>query len=199
MAQLTQIRQKFRSIVTTKKITHAVRLVSMSLYSKLEKQKNNLQNYTKSIFQLFNYAKTHNPEWKNKILMPGNILDSKPLFIIISTTKGLCGSLNSNLLKYIQKTLILENHQKWRRGDDSVPMTDPKELSESLDVTLELLRRVSNIPKDDKILDKHESLETVSGDKFSKEHRAGFWRGSRWMRTFITKTNSDISPKEIEF
>lgn len=94
---------------------------------------------------------------------------------------------------------ILENHQKWRRGDDSVPMTDPKELGESLDVTLELLRRVSNIPKDDKILDKHESLESASGDKFSKEHRAGFWRGARWMRVFITRTNNDISPNEMEF
>ncbi len=112
MAQLTQIRQKIKSIKTTKKITHAVRLVSMSLYSRLEKQKDNLQNYTNSIFQLFSYAKAHNPEWKNKILVPGDILDSKPLFIIVSTTKGLCGSLNSNLLKYLQKTLILENHQK---------------------------------------------------------------------------------------
>ena len=112
MPQLTQIRQKIKSIVTTKKITHAVRLVSMSMYSRLEKQKNNLQNYTNNLFQLFNYAKAHNTEWKNKILMPRDILDSKPLLIIVSTTKGLCGSLNANLFKYIQKTLILENHQK---------------------------------------------------------------------------------------
>lgn len=94
---------------------------------------------------------------------------------------------------------ILENHQKWRRGDDSVPMTDPKELGESLDVTLELLRRVSNIPKDDKILDKHESLESASSDKFSKEHRAGFWRGARWMRAFITETSADVKPSDLYF
>lgn len=112
MAKLTQLRQKIKSIKTTKKITHAVRLVSMSSYSRLEKQKDSLQIYNNSMFQLFCYAKAHNPEWKNKILMPNDILDSNPLFIIVATTRGLCGSLNANLLRYLEKTLILEPHQK---------------------------------------------------------------------------------------
>ncbi|MFH1644305.1 MAG: FoF1 ATP synthase subunit gamma [bacterium] len=112
MAELTLLRKKIQSIKTTKKITHAVRLVSMSLYSRLEKQRETLQNYQNTIFKLFCYTQIQNPEWKNKILIPGDILDSKPLFIIISTSKGLCGSLNSNLLRYLQKTLTLEPHQE---------------------------------------------------------------------------------------
>ena len=94
---------------------------------------------------------------------------------------------------------ILENHQKWRKGDDTTPMTDPKDLSESLDITIELLKRISHIPKDDSILEKHESLESYNGEKFSKEHRAGFWRGARWMRTFITETSANIKPSELDF
>jgi len=112
VAQLIQLKQKIQSIKKTKKITHAVRLVSMSLYSKIEKQRDTIENYKNSIFQLFGYVKKYQPEWKHPILMPQDLLDTTPLFIIISTTKGFCGSLNSNLFRYLDKALFLEKHQK---------------------------------------------------------------------------------------
>jgi F-type H+-transporting ATPase subunit gamma len=34
-----------------------------------------------------------------------------PLYIVVSTSKGLCGSLNSNLLRYIEKSLFIEKQQ----------------------------------------------------------------------------------------
>jgi hypothetical protein len=34
---------------------------------------------------------------------------------------------------------VLSQHQKWRKGDDSQPMTDPKELTEALDIAIYLL------------------------------------------------------------
>lgn len=111
MSQLVPLKQKIRSIQTTKKITHAVRLVSMSFYNKLDKLNVPLQKYTKTIKDLFLDVLTHAPEWKSSLLFPQDVFDSMPLYIVVSTSKGLCGSLNSNLLRYIEKSLFIEKQQ----------------------------------------------------------------------------------------
>lgn len=111
MAQLTQLKRKIQSIQTTKKITHAIRLVAMSTYSKIEKETEFLKSYKKNITQIFAQLLGNNTELTNKILFPKDILDSKPLYIFISSSRGLCGSFNSNLIRYIERTIILEKHQ----------------------------------------------------------------------------------------
>ncbi len=111
MAQLTQLKRKIQAIQTTKKITHAIRLVSMSSYSRLEKEVDFLKHYKKNITQTFAQLLYNLPEWTNKALFPKDLLDTKPLFIFISSSKGLCGSFNSNLIRHVERKLILEEHQ----------------------------------------------------------------------------------------
>jgi F-type H+-transporting ATPase subunit gamma len=112
VAQLTQLKRKINSIQTTKKITHAIRLVSMSSYSKLEKEADFLKEYKKKITQTFAQVSKEQDEWYSKILFPKDLLDTKPLYIFISSAKGLCGSFNSNLIRYIERNLLIEDHQK---------------------------------------------------------------------------------------
>jgi F-type H+-transporting ATPase subunit gamma len=111
VSQLIQLKQKIRIIQTTKKISHAIRLVSMSLYAKLEKKNLAIDYHTRSICELLSKLLILNPDWKNSILFPGDILDRDPLFIVISTTKGLCGSINSNLFRYFSKSTFFEGQQ----------------------------------------------------------------------------------------
>jgi hypothetical protein len=33
---------------------------------------------------------------------------------------------------------VLSQHQKWRKGDDNQPMTEPKKLTEALDIAIRL-------------------------------------------------------------
>lgn len=133
MAQLTQLRQKIRSIQTTKKITHAIRLVSMSLYNKLDKLDAPLKNYTKNVKNLFIQLMSNAPQWKNSLLFPGDVLDKAPLYIIIATSKGLCGSLNSNLLRYLDSSLFIEKQQEPKFiaiGLRAIKVVKEKELGE---------------------------------------------------------------------
>ncbi len=111
MSQLVYLKQKIRSIQTTKKITHAVRLVSMSLYNRVDKINNPLNTYTNNVQQLFGDVLTYVPEWRDSLLFPRDVLDTRPLFIVVATSKGLCGSLNSNLLRYIDTSLFIEKQQ----------------------------------------------------------------------------------------
>jgi len=111
MSQLAPLRQKIRLIQTTKKITHAVRLVSMSFYNKLDKLNAPISTYAENVKSCFLDVLAHAPEWKSDLLFPDDAFDSRPLFIIISTSKGLCGSLNSNLIRYMESSLFIEKTQ----------------------------------------------------------------------------------------
>lgn len=112
MSQLAHLRQKIKSIQTTKKVTHAIRLVSMSLYSKLERQDATLKYYTKTVRELFCDHLQYAPEWNNPVLVPQDLFDTNPLFIIVSSSRGLCGSLNSNLFRYLESAVFLKDQKK---------------------------------------------------------------------------------------
>ncbi len=112
MSQLVQLRQKIRSIQTTKKVTHAVRLISMSLYGKLEKINRPLESYTDQVKKVFLETLAQAPEsWHSDMLFPADALNSRPLYIVIGTSKGLCGGLNSNLFKFTESAIKIESHQ----------------------------------------------------------------------------------------
>ena len=112
MPQLAHLRQKIRSVQKTKKITHALRLISMSFYNKLEKTKMPLDAYVDGLKVMFEQLLAHGDGWVNPVLAPRDLFDKRPLFIIVSTAKGWCGSLNSNLFRHIEQALFLEENQE---------------------------------------------------------------------------------------
>jgi len=112
MLHLTQLKRRMRSLNTTKKLTHAMRLISMSLYSKLDKQRNALEHHKSTLQEVFSEVFTQCDGYTNPILLPEDILNSSPLIIIVSATKGFCGGLNANLFRYLEHKLFVEEHQK---------------------------------------------------------------------------------------
>ena len=112
MSQLAHLRQKITSIQTTKKITHAMRLISMSFYNRLEKKNEHLSFYSTKLRSLFGQLLLFSKGWSNDTFLPYDLLDHRPLFVIVSTAKGLCGALNTNLFKYFEQSFYLEPHQQ---------------------------------------------------------------------------------------
>lgn len=108
MSKKVLIRQKIRSIQTTKKITHAIRLVSMSLYSKLEHQAQFSRVYVDKLNHVFSDLLQYKSIWNSDIIDAWYRPDACPIWIIVGTSKGLCGSLNSNLFRYISKAFEAE-------------------------------------------------------------------------------------------
>ena len=102
MSKQIQLKQKIKSIQTTKKITNAIRQVSMSLYSKLEHNSPAIRNYTQNLKNLFTELVSYDQTWQNPLLFPKSSTPN-PLIIIVATSKGLCGGLNSNLFKFVEK------------------------------------------------------------------------------------------------
>jgi F-type H+-transporting ATPase subunit gamma len=112
MSHLAHLKRRIRSIKTTKKLTHAMRLISMSLYSKLDKERIATEHHQQAYVSLFKSLRARCPQWKSDVFFPEDVLNSHPLFIIISSTKGFCGGLNNMLFRYTEQKLFVEEHQK---------------------------------------------------------------------------------------
>jgi F-type H+-transporting ATPase subunit gamma len=96
MTQLIHIRQRIKAIETTKKITHAMRLISMSTHAQLKHRAHFVARYThamrSSYRQIWHIA-------KEKIQPPQALLKQKKhLIFIVGSQKGLCGNFNVYLL-----------------------------------------------------------------------------------------------------
>ena len=82
----------------------------MSLYARLEKQDPALKQYVNASKHLFSSLIRAVPGSHNVLLQP-SATEGKPLLcIVVGTSKGLCGSLNSNLFRFLDASLS-ENNQ----------------------------------------------------------------------------------------
>jgi F-type H+-transporting ATPase subunit gamma len=111
MAELVQMRQRIKAIETIKKITHAMRLISMSNHSRLKNKEEPLSHYQNSINQLFYKIKNAFPGWYNPVIMPRKFWKDKDLIILIGSQKGLCGTFNSLLFKAFESILAQYHHE----------------------------------------------------------------------------------------
>ncbi len=104
-SQLIQMRQRIRAIETIKKITHAMRLISMSLHGRLKSKESPLAACHHEMNALFGKIKSVTPDWTNSIAYPDPNLPRKTLAIIIGSNKGLCGNFNTSLFNAAQPAL----------------------------------------------------------------------------------------------
>jgi F-type H+-transporting ATPase subunit gamma len=100
MSQLIQIKQRIKAIKVIKKITHAMRLISMSSRLKMMKNSENLQSFRNEITPLL-------CSLEEKYTAPTTIQHNPTnIIILIASEKGLCGTFNSTIFSYFQ------NHTK---------------------------------------------------------------------------------------
>ncbi len=106
MSVLMLMRQRMKAIETIQKITHAMRLISMSSHTRLRNKKIALTHYAKELSDLFAEILPHAPEWRDPRLMPKTPATNhqRTLLILIGSQKGLCGTFNQSLFSYFERT-----------------------------------------------------------------------------------------------
>lgn len=103
MSQLIQLRQRIKAINTIKKITHTMRLISMSSHSRLRSKEEPLKEYAAICKSLLAKIKRYSPDWNNPIITPSQAQPKKQLIILIGSQRGLCGNFNTMLFHYFEK------------------------------------------------------------------------------------------------
>jgi F-type H+-transporting ATPase subunit gamma len=100
MAVGKEIRGKIKSFENTKKITKAMEMVSASKMRKAQERMRAARPYAEKIRSITANLSQANPEYKSPYQRAGG--NSKAVgFIVVSTDKGLCGGLNTNVLRAV--------------------------------------------------------------------------------------------------
>lgn len=92
-----EIRTKIRSIKSTQKITRAMEMVAASKMRKAQDRMTISKPYAKEIQRVIGHLANAHPEYRHPYLEERKI--KRVGVIIVTSDRGLCGGLNTNLLK----------------------------------------------------------------------------------------------------
>jgi F-type H+-transporting ATPase subunit gamma len=98
MAAGKEIRGKIKSVENTKKITKAMEMVAASKMRKAQERMRAARPYADKIRDLAANLSQATPEYKHPYMV-ANEGAKKAGFIVVTTDKGLCGGLNTNVLR----------------------------------------------------------------------------------------------------
>ena len=103
MAVGKEIRGKIKSVENTKKITKAMEMVAASKMRKAQERMRSARPYSDKVRNIAANLGKANPEYTHPFM---KINDAKAAgFIVVTTDKGLCGGMNTNVLRAVTTKL----------------------------------------------------------------------------------------------
>ncbi len=103
MAVGKEIRNQISSIKNTQKITSAMEMVAASKMRKAQERMSRGKPYAEKIRAVVSHIANANPEYKHIYLSDREV--KRVAYIVVSTDRGLCGGLNTNLFKKMVKDM----------------------------------------------------------------------------------------------
>ena len=114
MAGTKEIRVKIKSVQNTRKITKAMEMVAASKMRKAQERMRMARPYGEKIRNVAAHISHANPEYRHPFLVSRDTVKRVGL-IVITTDKGLCGALNTNLLR-----MALSQYKTWQTEGEEV-------------------------------------------------------------------------------
>ena len=105
---------KIRSVQNTRKITKAMEMVSASKMRKAQERMRMARPYGEKIRNVAAHISHANPEYRHPFLVQRDTVKRVGL-IVITTDKGLCGALNTNLLR-----MTLNQYKAWQADGEEI-------------------------------------------------------------------------------
>jgi F-type H+-transporting ATPase subunit gamma len=100
MAAGKEIRGKIKSVENTKKITKAMEMVAASKMRKAQERMRKSRPYAEKVRNIAAHLSEANPEFTHPFAVAHDEANAVG-FIVITTDKGLCGGLNTNVLRAV--------------------------------------------------------------------------------------------------
>jgi F-type H+-transporting ATPase subunit gamma len=113
MANAKEIRGKIGGVKNTQKITSAMEMVAASKMRKAQDRMLKSRPYAHRIRQVISHIANGHPEYKHPFLEERAI--KRVGYLVVSSDRGLCGSLNTNLLK-----AAIQSMKKWHAQDIAI-------------------------------------------------------------------------------
>jgi len=100
MAGIKEIRTKIKSVQNTRKITKAMEMVAASKMRKAQERMRHARPFGDKLRNIAAHLANANPEYRHPFLVKRDSIKAAGL-ILITTDKGLCGGLNTNVLRMV--------------------------------------------------------------------------------------------------
>lgn len=97
MAGAKEIRTQIRSVQNTQKITSAMEMVAASKMRTAQQRMSAARPYAEKMRQVIGHLALANPEYQHPFMLEREV--KRVGFIIVSSDRGLCGGLNTNLFR----------------------------------------------------------------------------------------------------
>lgn len=106
MADLKTLKLRIGSIKQTQKITKAMKMVAASKLRKAREAAENARLYTETLADIISSQATENNANNNeRSLIYGTKNAKKILLLVNSSDRGLCGGLNTNIVKFVKQAI----------------------------------------------------------------------------------------------
>jgi F-type H+-transporting ATPase subunit gamma len=109
-----EIRLKIRSIQNTRKITKAMEMVAASKMRKAQERMRAARPYGEKIRTVAAHISHASSEYRHPFLVERDTVKRVGI-IVITTDKGLCGAMNTNVLR-----LVLQQYKQWQAEGEEV-------------------------------------------------------------------------------
>jgi len=103
MAGTKEIRTKIKSVQNTRKITKAMEMVAASKMRRAQERMRNARPYSEKVRNIAANLGKANPEYRPAYLVEREVKSAG--VIIVTTDKGLCGGMNTNVLRALTNTM----------------------------------------------------------------------------------------------
>ncbi|MEO0047329.1 MAG: sector of rane-bound synthase, gamma subunit [Pseudomonadota bacterium] len=103
MAGTKEIRTKIKSVQNTRKITKAMEMVAASKMRRAQERMRNARPYTEKVRNIAVNLGKANPEYRPAYLIEREV--KQVGVIVVTTDKGLCGGMNTNVLRALTNTM----------------------------------------------------------------------------------------------
>ncbi len=109
-----EIRMKIRSVQNTRKITKAMEMVAASKMRRAQERMRTARPYADKIRNVAAHISHANPEYRHPYLVRRDSVKRVGI-IVVTTDKGLCGALNTNVLR-----VVLSKYKEWQAAGEEI-------------------------------------------------------------------------------
>jgi len=99
MPSLIDLRRRIRAVKSTQQITKAMKMIAASRLKRAQERVIAARPFAQRMLQVLNGLVTRVDPESHPLLRSPEQIDSRPLVIVITADRGLCGGFNSNVIK----------------------------------------------------------------------------------------------------
>jgi len=109
MAGAKEIRTQIASIKNTQKITSAMQMVAAAKMRKAQDRMTATRPYAEKMREVIGHLRQAHPEYRHSFMQERPA--KRAVYIVVSSDRGLCGGLNSNLFRMLTKQIQADAEQ----------------------------------------------------------------------------------------